>query len=49
MKNDPHRALYEGEDVRALLNVPGVDRHTVRDFFARHGLLELFDVIDKAR
>ena len=47
MKNFPHRALYEGEDVRVLLNVPDVDKAAVRDYFARHGLLELFDAIEK--
>lgn len=49
MKSFPHRALYEGEDVRTLLKVPGVDREAVRDYFARHGLLELFDAIEKTR
>jgi hypothetical protein len=49
MKNFPHRALYEGEDVRTLLDVPGIDRAAVRDYFDRHGLLGLFDAIDKAR
>jgi hypothetical protein len=49
MKNFPHRALFEGEDVRVLLDVPGVNREAVRDYFAQHGLLELFDVIDKTR
>lgn len=52
MKNFPHRSLYEGEDVRALLAVPGVDRAAVRaavrDYFERHGLLELYDAIEKA-
>ena len=48
MKNFPHRALYEGEDVRTLLDVPGVDRAAVREYFERHGLLGLFDAIDKA-
>ena len=47
MKSFPHRALYEGEDVRTLLKVPGVDREAVRDYFARQGLLELFDAIEK--
>jgi len=47
MKNSPHRALYEGEDVATLLRVPGIDREAVRDYFARHGLLELFDAIEK--
>jgi hypothetical protein len=49
MKNTPHRALFEGEDVRTLLKVPGTDRDAVRDYFRRHGLLELFDAIDRAR
>ena len=48
MKNFPHRALYEGEDVRILLSTPGVDRDAVREYFARHDLLELFDAITKA-
>lgn len=49
MKNFPHRALFEGEDVRTLLNVPGMDREAVRDYYQRHGLLELFDAIEKTR
>lgn len=49
MKNFPHRALYEGEDVRTLLKVPGVDRDAIRDYFERRGLLELFDAIEKKR
>lgn len=47
MKNFPHRALYEGDDIRALLAVEGIDRQAVRDYFERHGLLELFDAIEK--
>ncbi|MGK2856611.1 MAG: hypothetical protein ACSLFQ_05335 [Thermoanaerobaculia bacterium] len=47
MKNFPHRALYEGDDVRVLLHVPGVDRAAIREYFERHGLLELFDAIEK--
>ena len=49
MKNFPHRALFEGEDVRLLLNVPGVDREAIRDYYKQHGLLELYDAIEKAR
>lgn len=47
MKSFPHRALYEGEDVRVLLQVPGVDREAIRAYFERHGLSELFDAIDR--
>jgi hypothetical protein len=49
MKNFPHRALFEGEDVRLLLNVPGVDREAIRDYYREHGLLDLYDAIEKAR
>jgi hypothetical protein len=49
MKNFPHRALFEGEDVRLLINLPGVDRKLVRDYFAKQGLLDLYDAIEKAR
>ena len=49
MKNFPHRALFEGDDVRVLLSVPGVDREAVREYYRRHGLLDLYDAIDKAR
>jgi hypothetical protein len=48
MKNHPHRALFEGEDVRILLQAPGVDRKAVRDYFERQGLLGLFDAIERA-
>jgi len=49
MKNFPQRALYEGDDVRVLLQAPGVNLEEVREYYERHGLLELFDVIRKAR
>ena len=47
MKNAPDRVLIDAPDVRFLLRLPGVDRPAVRDYFARHGLLELFDAIEK--
>jgi hypothetical protein len=48
MKNDPHRALFEGEDVRILMKAPGVDRKAIRDYFERQGLLGLYDAIERA-
>lgn len=48
MKNSPQRVLVDSPDVQFLLRVPGIDRSSVRDYFARHGLLELFDAIDKS-
>lgn len=47
MKNSPQRALIDSSDVQFLLSLPGIDRVEVRDYFARHGLLELFDAIEK--
>jgi len=47
MKDSPRRVLIDAADVGFLLGVEGVDRDAIRDFFARHGLLELFDGIEK--
>lgn len=49
MKEKPGRIPYDGEDVRHLLSLPGIDRVSVRDYYVRIGMLELFDVIEKAR
>ncbi len=48
MKNAPQRVLTDAPDVQFLLRLPGVDRSAARDYFARHGLLELFDAIEKS-
>lgn len=47
MKNSPQRVLVDSPDVQFLLRLPGVDRAAVRDYFARLGLLELFDAIER--
>lgn len=47
MKNAPRRVLVDSVDVEFLLHLPGVDRGAVRDYFARHGLLELLDAIER--
>ncbi len=47
MKNAPQRVLIDSPDVQFLLRLPGVDRVAVRDYFAQHGLLDLFDAIEK--
>lgn len=49
MRENEARILYEGEDVRHLLSLPDVDVAAVRDYFAKIGMLELFDAIRKAR
>jgi hypothetical protein len=48
MKHFPHRTLFDPEDVRILLAVPGVDHDAVREYFGQLGLLDLFDAIEKA-
>lgn len=35
------------QDVHFLLKLPWVNRDAARDFFARHGLLEVFDAIER--
>lgn len=47
MKNASDRVMIDAPDVQFLLKLPGVDRTAARDFFARHGLLELFDAIER--
>lgn len=49
MKHFPLRALYEGDDVRVLLDAPGVNHEEVREYYRELGLLELYDAIDKVR
>ena len=47
MKNDPARTFQELADIRFLLNLPDVDRDAVREYFARHGLLERFHDVER--
>ena len=49
MRNDSRRVRYEGEDVRVLLNVEGVNIEAVREYYRSLGMLELIDAIIKAR
>jgi hypothetical protein len=47
MKNRPLRVLVDGNDVAYLLKLPEMDRNALRDYCARHGLLELIDAIER--
>jgi len=47
MKNAPQRVLTDAGDVKFLLGLPGVDRDAIRAYFARQGLAELFDAIER--
>jgi hypothetical protein len=49
IKNNPTRRYSDARDIEFLLTLPGIDREAVRNYFARFGLLELFDDIDSAR
>ena len=49
IKNNPPRAAFEGEDIRLLLSLPGVDKQVVRDYFERCGMLEMWHAIERAR
>ncbi|MEA2237387.1 MAG: hypothetical protein QOC81_2111 [Thermoanaerobaculia bacterium] len=49
MRNDSRRIRYEGEDVRVLLNVDGVNIEAVREYYRSLGMLEFIDAIIKAR
>lgn len=47
MKNAPERVLTDSPDIRFLLGLPGIDRSEVREYFVRHGLLEIFDAMER--
>jgi hypothetical protein len=49
MKNRPPRALIDGADVAFLMTLPDIDRKAVRDYFAKHGMLELLNAIERHR
>jgi hypothetical protein len=40
--NQPARVFCDGEDLRLLLSLPGVDESVVHQSFERSGLLELY-------
>jgi len=43
MKNDPRRVLGDLDDIRFLLELPGVDAEEIRGYFERAGLRERWD------
>ena len=47
MKNDPGRTFQEMADIQLLLQVPEVDRGAVRAFFAKHGMEDRFDELER--
>jgi hypothetical protein len=47
IKHNPRRAYRDINDVLFLLGLPGVDRAFIRDYFARKGMLDVFNDIEK--
>ena len=42
IRNQPTRVFRDGEDLRLLLSLPGIDENDIRESFERSGLLELY-------
>jgi hypothetical protein len=49
MKNSAMRVLIDAPDIAFLLTLPGLDRDRVREYFSRHGLLKIYDELEKER
>ena len=49
MKNRPMRVLIDTPDIAYLLGLPGVDHARVREYFSQHGLLKIYDELEKER
>lgn len=47
MKQSPMRVLIDAPDIAYLLSLPGLDRPRVREYFDQHGLLKIFDELEK--
>lgn len=47
MKNDPRRTLGDMNDIRFLLELPGVDAEEIRGYFERAGLRERYDELGR--
>lgn len=49
MKNSAIRVLIDAPDIAFLLSLPGLDRDRVREYFSEHGLLKIYDELEKGR
>ncbi len=47
MKHDPTRVFHEMDDIRFLLNLPGVNREEIRGYFEKHGMGERFEELKR--
>lgn len=49
MKNSAMRVLIDAPDIAFLLTLPGLDHERVREYFSQHGLLKIYDELEKER
>ena len=49
MKNRPMRVLIDAPDIAFLLSLPQIDRERAREYFAQHGLLQIYEQMEKQR
>lgn len=49
MKNSPMRVLIDAPDIAFLLTLPELDRERIRKYFVEHGLLKIYDELEKDR
>lgn len=49
MKQKPMRVLIDAPDIAFLMALPGVDQTRVREYFTQHGLLKIYDELEKER
>ncbi len=47
--NDPDRGIRDFADVQFLLRLPGIDDNEVRGYFARRGVLDVWDRLRRPR
>lgn len=47
MKQSPMRVLIDAPDIAYLLTLPGIDRARVREYFSQHGLVKIYDELEK--
>lgn len=49
MKSKPMRVLIDAPDIAFLLDLPGIDKAAVKEQFSRHGLLRIFDELEREK
>ena len=49
MSSSPMRVLIDAPDIAFLLSLPDIDREKAREYFARHGLLKIYNELERER